>query len=285
MKKLLAIVLCLLLLAGCAETYDGPAELKSVRDSREENYMDEDGNIYETLWTEYSYDIYGRLAQTVETVNGEPSLRTVYRYYDDGSRKSETQYDLTGLLPWPTLHAAYTYDDQGRQTSLIQWYNWEKTEQITTYDDENRTVTTVFDGGTTIVQLSEEGKSLRSETTYADGTTGLIEHEYRGSTHITTYYRNGGLEKIYENTYDDQGRELTWSECEDGTWELIWRWEYGEGYKTCYYGQIDLIITTDYNDDGTVKAIVETDEHDNITRRVIYRYTDIRVPAEEGATP
>lgn len=281
MKKLIAIVLCLLLLAGCAETYDGPTELKSVRDSREENYMDEDGNIYETLWEEYSYDIHGRLATVIETRDDEPTLRTVYRYYEDGTRKSETQYDLTGWFPRMILHAKYTYDDQGRQTSLVQWHGWEKMEQFTTYDDENHTVTTEFTGGRTIAYLDEEGRGLRSETVYDSGRTELRENEFQGQTTITRWYLNGELDTMWEYTYDEQGRLLTWYETKDGKRELVQSWEYGEGCEICYDETTGEATTTGYNDDGTVKAIVETDENDQIIRHVIYRYTDIRVPAEE----
>lgn len=280
MKKLLAIVLCLLLLAGCASTYDGPTELRSVLDSREETYMDGNGNVYQTVWTEYSYDIYGNVAQTVESSNDEPTERTVYRYYEDGSQKSVTTYDLTGWFPWPTLHASYTYDEQGRQTKLVQWEGLEKWEQVTTYDDENNIVTTVFDGGVTIRYPDEN----RTETTYDSGVTERMESEYRGQTHITRYYRDGELYAEYENTYDEQGRYLAWYEVTGGQRELIWRNEYGEDYEICYYESIGSIITTGYNEDGTIKAIVETDENGNITRRVIYRYTEIRIPAEEGAT-
>lgn len=285
MKKLLSLVLCLLLLAGCAETYDGPTELKSVRDSREESYIDQEGNVYETLWTEYSYDIYGNLAMEIESRNDEPTLRTVYRYYEDGSMKSMTQYDLSGWFPRLILHGKYTYDDQGRQTSLVQWFGWEKSEQITTYDDENHTVTIDWDGGHTVQYLDEDGQVIRNETEYDSGITVLSESERQGLTHITRYYQNGELDTISETTYDEQGRTLTWHHTKDGQRELIWRYEYGENYDICYYESDNSTVTTGYNEDGTVKAIVETDEHDNIIRRVIYRYTDIRVPAEEGATP
>lgn len=281
MKKLLSLILAILLLTGCAETYDGPTETKSVLGSREEVHMDRDGEVYYELWEDYSYDINGNLAQTVSKVNGEPSLRTVYRYYDDGSMKSMAQYDLSGWFPRLILHGSYTYDDQGRQTGLVQWSGFDRSEQTTTYDDENRTVTTVFEGGTTVVQLNEEGRSLRSETTFDDGTVDLIEHEYLENLHINRYYRNGELETVYEDTYDDQGRQLTWTEIVDGERELIWRIEYGDGYEKKYYKTYERIITTGYNDDGTVKAVLETDENDQITRRVIYRYTDIHVPAQE----
>ena len=281
MKKLLSITLCLLLLTGCAATYDGPTESKSVLASTEESYIDDEGNVYETLWTEYSYDIHGDLAMEITSRNDEPSLRTVYRYYEDGSMKSCTQYDLSGWFPRMILRGKYTYDDQGRQTSLVQWHGWEKREQFTTYDDENHTVTTEFTGGRTVAYLDEDGRGLRSETEYDSGHTFLVENEYQGQTHITRYYQNGVLDTISEITYDEEGRTLTWYQTKDGKRELVQSWEYGEGYKTDYYAPIGRTITTGYNEDGTIKAIVETDEHDHITRRIIYRYTDILVPAEE----
>lgn len=285
MKKLLAIVLCLLLLAGCAETYDGPTELKSVLASTEESCYDDESSIYEYLRTKYSYDVHGRLAVAVTFRNDEPSLRTVYRYYEDGSRKSETQYDLTGWFPWPTLHAKYTYDDQGRQTSLVQWNGLDKTEQTTTYDDEDRTVTTEFTGGRTVLLLDEEGRPLRSETVFDDGNTELRENTYQDRVTISRFYRNGELNTVWEYTCDDQGRDLEWYETRDGERKLIWRYEYDKGHDICHYESIGRTIITGYNEDGTVKAIWEEDETGGRTRRVIYRYTEIRVPAEEGATP
>ena len=285
MKKLLAIILCLLVLAGCAETYDGPTELKSVLASTEESHYDVEGHVYETLWTDYSYDIYGRLAMEVTTRNDEPSLKTVYRYYEDGSMKSCTQYDLSGWFPRLILHAKYTYDAQGRNTSLVQWSSWEKMEQVTTYDDEARTVTTVVDGARTVMHLDEEGRPLRSETVFDDGTTDLQEHEYRDNSKITRCYLNGELDRVWEYSYDDQGRELEWYETKDGVRKLIRRYEYGDGHDICHNELAGKIITTGYNEDGTVKAIRETDAQGRIIRTEINRRTDIRVPAEEGATP
>lgn len=281
MKKLLSLVLAIGLLTGCATTYDGPTAQKRVLDSREEVQIGQDGEVYYELWEDYSYDVYGNLARTESRVNGEPSLRTLCRYYDDGSLKSMTQYDLSGWFPRLILHGSYTYDEQGRQTRLVQWHGLHRTEQTTEYDDEAHTATTVFDGGTTVVWLDDAGRCLRSETAYDDGTVDRTEYEYRENTHITTYYRNATPEAVYESTYDDQGRELTWSRIEDGERELIWRNEYGEGQEVCHYLEIGRIITTAFNDDGTVKTVLETDEHDRITRRVIYRYTEIRVPEEE----
>ena len=38
MKKLICLLLCILLLAGCAETYDGPVESKTVLSSVQTTY-------------------------------------------------------------------------------------------------------------------------------------------------------------------------------------------------------------------------------------------------------
>lgn len=283
MKRLLILLLAFLL-SGCAVTYDGPTRTETVLDSREEYHVSETGDIYYERWTEYTYDIYGRVAQTEETVNGRPAQRSVLRYNEDGSLRSETHYDLSGWFPIPEGRAEYGYDDQGRQISLVQWQGFRKSEQHTTYDDENHIVTIVADGSVTTQYGDPEGGSTRTVTEYNGGTMESI-HERSGNTSTTAHYQDGKLTMISETIYDDQGRMLEWYETHDGQRELIQRYEYGEDYARCYYAPVERIRTTHYNEDGTVKVIVETDEHGTLTSQTIYRYTEIRVPATGKEEP
>ena len=67
MKKLIALTLCILLLAGCAPvTYDGPTVEKAViSEFIREHHQFPSGHV-DTERIIYAYDIYGNLAQTIE---------------------------------------------------------------------------------------------------------------------------------------------------------------------------------------------------------------------------
>ena len=66
MKKLISLLLCLLLLTGCAETYDGPTESKAVLSSIQTTYYDPTGGDSQYSRTDYAYDIYGNQVMELE---------------------------------------------------------------------------------------------------------------------------------------------------------------------------------------------------------------------------
>ena len=117
MKKLIALTLCILLLAGCAPaTYDGPTVEKAViSEFIREHHQLPIGHV-DTERIVYAYDIYGNLARTIEYHNGTETDKTVFTYDDRGNLLTETRYSLGGLFPRRTSSVEYTYDEQDRIT-------------------------------------------------------------------------------------------------------------------------------------------------------------------------
>lgn len=283
MKKLLPLLLSLLLLAGCATTYDGPTVEKEVLSEVEYTYYDQNGNITAYGSTKYAYDIYGNVAQTIEYMNDEPVRRTDCRYDEADNIIKQTDYDLGGWFPKRVNTAVYTYDDQGRLTSSTHRQGFEKSTVTYAYDDENRTQTaTLSDGSQTVQYRDEAGLYFCSEHTAANGDVlrNETERSEDGRRQTNRYYVNGVLETVTEYTYDDQGRLLTWTETENGETHTVFRYEYGENYDIrC--DEDGSKITTSYRDDGKIQYVLRTDAHDNITEDTYYRYTEIQIPDGE----
>ena len=287
MKKLLPLLLCAALLAGCAHTYDGPTVQRSVLYRIASTYYDNSYDSTISSKTEFAYDIYGNIAQTVEYMDDEPVGKSVSRYDAAGRIVKQTDYDLTGWLPLITSAKEYTYDDQGRITSTTYRQGFEKSTITYTYDDANHTQTITYsDGAYTVQYLDEAGRACRSEHTAANGDTSAEEFDRRedGQWLRIRCYQNGVPETVTEYTYDDQGRLLTCTETADGETHTVFRYEYGERYQIRYNGDGSK-VSTSYRDDGKIQYIVHSAAHDNITEDAYYYYTDIQVPAEEGVAP
>ena len=280
MKKLLPLLLCILLLTGCATVYDGPTMAVSVLSYEETNYVDTSGEVYQRHRTEYAYDIYGNRSQAIEYDNDEPSLKTVQRYDEAGRVVRLTQYDVTGWLPRKIADNRYTYDGQGRMTSSTH----SEEEDVTIhYDDEARTRTTVCGDSTTVEYLDEQGWVIRIEYPGTDLTEEFDRRADGGWTAIRSY-RSGVLESTTERTFDDQGRPILWTETENGETATVFRWEYGENWESQIQADGSK-TTTCCHDDGTVHIRYFTDADGFIYKEVYYRYTDIQVPAGREETP
>ena len=290
MKKLLSLLLCLLLLAGCADTYDSPTESKFVLSRIDTAYYGiEDGDTrYQR--TEYAYDIYGNQSMELQyhihdgDVDDEPYLKTVRNHDKNGNCIRQRQYDVSGLLPRKLVDIRYEYDEQGRMTAHLDkkepQFSW-----TAVYDDEARTMTCTYDNAVSVSYFDEHGWAIRQETTFRNGETSAIINEFRSDgQRISVRYVESGGTTLHSYTYDDQGRVLTMSETtEDGT-ELLIRYEYGENYKTQYNADGTKIVTT-YNDDGSTHYFYHTDSTDRITQDGMHYYTEIQVPADKEGTP
>lgn len=284
MKKLLPLLLCVLLLAGCATTYDGPTEMRSVLSEMESYYFDEkngDASVFSR--TEFAYDIYGNRALWIDYVDDEAVSRTVSKYDEAGRLIKRTDYDLGGWFPRRVSATSYTYDDQGRMTSSVH-----DDGTITyTYDDQAHTLTTTLSDGTYMVQYqNEQGWAVRAEAFFANGDTSSEEFDRRedGQPLAVRYYENGVLETVTEYTYDDQGRVLTMSETTGGETKTVLRYEYGDDYETMYHADGSHTYTG-YHEDGTVQSRMDVDKNGIVTSQIIYRYTEIRVPADGKEEP
>ena len=288
MKKLLALLLALLLLSGCAATYDGPTDTRSVL-SRCEVLIHSDGEVIEHTVTEYSYDIYGNQVQFLHyTVTGDSSEqeltgKTSLRYDESGNLIRQTEYDITGWFPKKVSDSRYTYDAQGRMTSSI--HDGKETVTIV-YDDEARTRTTTTDSGSVVVEyLDEKGCCLRSETISSDGETITEEYTRREDGEWTAIRtsRSGAPATVNERTFDEQGRPILWTETGNGKTATVYRWEYAETYEIQYHESGKHV--TVFHPDGTVMYRYSTNNSDELLSMTYYYYTEIQVPAEGDETP
>ena len=286
MKKLISLLLCILLLSGCAKTYDGPTESKFVLSRIETTYFGTSAEDSQYQLTEYAYDIYGNQSMELQyqirsdDEEDEPHLKTVRTYDEDGNCIRQRQYDVSGLFPRKLVDIRYEYDEQGRMTAHLDkkdpQFSW-----TAVYDDEARTMTCTYPHAVSVSWFDEHGWTVRQETTFENGETSAIINEFRsdGQRISSRYLESGGI-TLHSYTYDDQGRVLTMSETtEDGT-ELLFRYEYGEKHMIQYNSDGSKIVTS-YNDDGSPHYFYHTDSADRITMDGMYRYTEIQVPAEE----
>ena len=286
MKKLISLLLCILLLSGCAETYDGPTESKFVLSRIETTYFGPSAEDSQYQRTEYAYDIYGNQSMELQyqirsgDEEDEPHLKIVRTHDEHGNCIRQRQYDVSGLFPRKLVDIRYEYDEQGRMTAhhdkLEPQFSW-----TAVYDDEARTMTCTYPHAVSVSWFDEHGWTIRQETTFENGETSAIINEFRsdGQRISTRYLESGGI-TLHSYTYDDQGRILTQSERKDGVSTLLFSWEYGEDYEKMTHSDGSYTIT-DYNPDGTPDDRIVCNADGSLRERTIYRYTEIQVPAEE----
>ena len=274
MKKLLPLLLGILLLAGCAETYNGPTVEKTVLGSVE-TYYTCDGEITQESRTEYAYDVCGNQSVVMEYSGGEAILKTVLRHDEAGNCIRQTQYDLSGWLPRKLADNRYTYDDQGRMTGST---HSEEPAVTIHYDDEANTRTTVSGDSTIVEYLDEKGWVMRIEY---PGTDRREEYDHRadGQWSAIRSYAGGELDSTRLREFDDQGRVTREYTLQNGVVSTEFRWEYADSTVTFY--QENTRSITEYNPDGTVNSRLDLDENGEIFCHAIYRYTTILVPTEE----
>ena len=279
MKRLFSLILCILLLAGCAKTYDGPTVAKSVLSETETSYFSL-GELSQQTVTEYAYDIYGNQSQSIDYSDGEPHLKLVRTFDNRGNCIRQRQYDISGLFPKKLVDVRYAYDELGRMISCQEQgeprYSW-----TAVYDDEAQAMTCTYADAVSVSFFDEHGRTVRQETTFENGVTSAIIYEFRsdGQRVSARYEERGGI-TLHSYTYDDQGRILTQSERKDGVSTLLFSWEYGEDYEKMTHSDGSYTIT-DYNPDGTPDDCIVCNADGSLRERTIYRYTEIQVPAEE----
>lgn len=289
MKNLFPLLLTLLLLTGCAETYDGPTTTKMVlSETIQEGYWDWGDSAY-TYRTVYAYDIYGNQAQWIDYHETEPIGKTVRRYDDRGNLLQDTQYDLEGWFPKKTGDTRYTYDDQNRITSVTHEYRGGDTSSYTiTYDDAAHTETTHYAHGTSVRYYSEDGHLLRLESMSSDGTVTVTEYTLRpdGQKASCTATTNGVEDYTIFYEYDDQGRCIRQTHLKDGVESEQRRWEFDDEYhSTTRYDADGSYEFTNYNEDGSMDSSHYFDENGNLQSMTLYRYKEVRIPLERSDTP
>ena len=286
MKKLISLLLCILLLSSCAETYDGPTESKAVLSKILTTYYDPTGGDSQYSRTDYAYDIYGNQVMELEysirshDAEAEPHLKTIRSFDDNGNCTRQRQYDVSGLIPKKLVDIRYEYDEKGRMTAHLdameEQYSW-----TAVYDDEARTMTCTYPHAVSVSYFDEHGNTIRQETVFENGDTSGIIYEFDANCNRSSarYEETVGT-TLHAYTYDDQGRVLTMSQTTAEGTELLFRYEYPEGCMI-QYNRDGTKIVTSYNDDGSIHHRYYTDSTDRITQDVMYYYTEIQVPAKE----
>ena len=241
MRKLTLIALCILLLTGCAATYDGPTVEKPVlSEYTSQHYSSFFGStdmLYSTRAT-YAYDIYGNMVRTQVYRDGELESVTNLRYDDRGN------YICKELFKngQPIQRYEARYDEQNRQIG----YGW--------YDSDGN--------------LTFQSESLYDEL---GRKTGIVEYE-DGTLVTTTELRyDDQNRKIWGETHDADGR-LT------NHWEYIY--DDSAHSKTCISGD-SITSVEYYHPSGQIEKLENYDRDGNLTSRSVYTYTEIQIPAKE----
>ncbi len=287
MKKLLALSLALLLLTGCAATYDGPTVEKPVlSEYTAQHYSSFFGStdmLYSTRAT-YAYDIYGNMVRTQAYRDGELESVTNLRYDDRGNRICQTTWDHTGWIPLISRREKRTYDDQNRLLTTVYYNGWgrETDRSVYTYDDETG-IRTYQDETGAIRQTTwydENGLELRQT---ADEYETIYEYDDRGNRTGWVSYRSGILSDSYKARYDDQNR-LIWDARFDASGSLKSESEYtydDEAHTMTHRRPNGQVRCEHYLPDGRISRIEDYNTEGVITLVQKYTYRDIQVPVKE----
>ncbi len=275
MKRCLLLALCLLLLTGCAQSYDGPMEEKRVL-LREEHASFSGDTRRITHTSEYQYDLYGN--QVLIGV-GNSSVKITY---DDQGRQIRC---TNGSIPFFSTRQSYTYDDQGRLLTETYrpvrfWYGYTYTYQ---YEERKQTMTLTNWLG--MVRYTEEtyydaaGNTLRQVLNEWE-----YHYTYDDQGHMLTArsYWNGEPETLNEYTYDDQGRLIqdVCTTLSRASATEITRVEYDD-----VQGTVTTTTGTDrtveyYNEFGE-RYRISTYKDDELTLETLFHYGTIQVAAKE----
>lgn len=285
MKKLFAILLCILLLAGCAETYDGPTETKQVLSEYEVRhyYSFFDWEAEQSISrSTYAYDIYGNRVRELSYDNGELVQETRMKYDEQGREISRTDIDREGWFPIIEGHNKRTYDEQGRVLSYSYHNGWgvEQSRSTYTYDDEANTMTwSNGEGDSIIYYYDENGLHLRSVSD--DGYETIYQYDDRGNRIGWTATKDGVFWGSYEACFDEQSR-LIWGTSYDerGVQSSHTTYTYDDEANTTTITKSDGSVRYEYRDgDGRLYLIEDYTSEGELSMVQQYFYRDIRVPA------
>lgn len=291
MKKLTALVLCLLLLTGCAATYDGPTESSSVlTEHTVDHYFAYTGETFHHYTTRYvfAYDIYGNRVRYMEYRADELQAVTSYRYDEQGNQISSTRWDHSGWFPKFADRTEQTYDGQGRVLSYESFDFWGRTVygSYYSYDDENGIRTYRNENGEVLqtTWYDDQGRDIREtageyETVY--------EYDEQGNRTGWVSYKNGQPYDRYEARYDDRGRQIYGARYDaEGNQASRTEYIFDDEAHTMTYTRSDggmrieyytydgrLLMCEDYNEDGNLSMV----QH--------YTYRDIQVPTKGADAP
>ena len=287
MKKLLALALCILLLSGCAETFDGPTVSKPMlTEYTVDHYYAffDTEEVHYTNRTVYAYDIYGNQVRSMEYRDGELKSVTNMKHDDWGNEISYTTWDHSGWLPKLLYRIRRTYDERNRLTAYETYDFWGRLESASryVYDDE-KGIRTCLDEQGDILQTTwydAQGNNLRQtageyETVY--------EYDDRGNQTGWVCYKNGELYDRYEARYDDQNRQIWGGRYDaDGNLKSQFDYIYDDSVYTRTVPQADGSKRIEYyHADGRPHMIENYNSEGKLSTLQRYYYQDILIPAKE----
>ena len=287
MKKLLSILLALLLLCGCAATYDGPTESRSVLTEHTADhyyaYFDETSVHYTNRYV-FAYDIYGNQVRHMEYRADELQTVTNSRYDEQGNQISSTRWDHSGWFPKFSSRTERTYDGQGRVLSYESFDFWGRlvSGSYYSYDDENGIRTRRDENGEVLQTAWYDDRGLDIRETAGEYET-VYEYDDRGNCTGWVTYKNGQLYDRYEARYDDRDRQIhaaRYDANENRTSRKEYIFDDEAHTMTCaqsdggkrieyYYPDGRPSLIEDYNQDGSLSMVQR------------YYYRDIQVPKKE----
>lgn len=287
MKKIMSTLLCVLLLAGCAATYDGPTETVEVLGEYEVRHYSpfENGPQYIDR-SVYAYDIYGNRVREMAYRDGELERETRNKYDERGNVTARTVIDHSGWLPLVVQRDKMTYDDQNRVLTNSWHDGWGRQTgwSAYVYDDEEHTIHWSNGAGSQVTTyLDEEGLALREVSSDPDGSgyDTIFEYDDRRNRTGWVSTRNGQSFGSYEAQYDDQNRQISGvSYDENGTVIAAITYSYDDEQNCKTIGKADGGRRVEYyREDGQVYLIEDYDPEGEISMVQQYIFRDILVPA------
>ncbi len=271
MKRLLVMGLCLGLLAGCAQVYDGPTEEKRVLVRQEWTSYHRFEGFAElepiTHLVEYGYDQEGNRAFLRQNFNGKDQWIRRSSYDEAGREIREAVSDYHWGIPILRQVEETTFDAAGRvqtkTTSSLKFW-------------ENSTTYYIYEGNIEI-QTDGDGNEIHWCETRTDEAGRVAELVYRDFSYRYTYdaagntirmerLQDGEITYVEDMTYDDQNRILSRSYLSGGERKTI-RWTYddarhtitchrqdGSNHVEYYNGYGEMYYRADYDDEGNLSA-------------------------------
>ena len=287
MKKLLALILSILLLTGCAPAvYDGPTQSAWVITEQRITHYDRYTGKTRTNTQHNSYDVFGNLIRQMFYADDELTSQIDLTYDDRGNCTRKVTRNHFWLFAYPISRTDYTYDEQDRllTTTYRNGFGFKTGSDTYSYDDEMGTVSWVGTYDSQTKYLNENGDPIRIVTiSHAAGMEmeTLYEYDELGRNVKTIHYQDGVLASTVLTSYDGQGR-------------MVKKISY-DANGTAIYGSIvvyeENTVTTLALDgnrsveilrpDGLVEKQEDYDPDGNLLSRMEYTYQEIQIRAKE----
>ena len=286
MIKRIALILAILLLAGCTAPYDGPTRSAWVLTEDCTTFYVPGTGEAETSMDINSYDRFGNLIRTHSYYDGK--LESEYKYVYDARDNCirEVYWEYLWVFRYPVIRYSYTYDDQDRlrSTTYRNGLGFKTGEDTYTYDDEANTFTWDGTSDHQITYFNENGDVIRTETYSIPAgikMESVYEYDELGRTTKETEYMDGEISTITELHWDEQNN-LTELTSRDANGKLL--------SSTTYLYEGNIVTSWDERGYKYVECLrpdnrPEWDEaydpQGNLFRRNDYTYMEIQIPAKE----